>query len=79
VKSRPFELYYPMTIGKARWVVILFLNGQYENEGVADDLISVYLKMEQCEHQSAVFNFDVQFQLGSKYATVSKKDQKNLF
>lgn len=73
VKSFPFELNFPTSIGKSKWVVILFPNGQYE-AGRANDLIYIYLKMVYCEYQSAEFKFDVKFQLGSEYATVTKKD-----
>lgn len=74
VQSCPFELTFPTSIGKSKWVVILFPNGQYD-AGKANDLIYVYLKMVYCEHQSAEFKFDVQFRLGSEYATVTKRNQ----
>lgn len=73
VKSCPFELNFPTSIGKSKWVVILFANGQYE-AGKPNETISVYLKMLDCEHHSAEFKCDVKFQLGSDYASVSKKD-----
>lgn len=73
IRSRPFELNFPTSIGKSRWIVLLFPNGQYE-AGRPNDLIYVYLKMVHCEHQSAEFKFDVMFQLGSEYATATKKN-----
>lgn len=78
VKSYPFELNFPTSIGKSKWIVILFLNGQYE-AGQPNDLIYIYLKMLHCQHQSAEFKFDVRFQLGSEYATITKKDQRVCF
>lgn len=79
VRSYPFELHYPTSIGKSKWVVIIFLNGQYEHGGKPNDMICIYLKMVQCEQQSTVFKFDVKFQLGSEHGAVFKKNQSICF
>lgn len=60
------ELNFPTSIGKSKWDIILFLNGQYDHIGIHDERVSVYLKLTSCEHQSKVLKFDVKFQLGSK-------------
>lgn len=78
VNSCPFELNFPTSIGKSKWVVILFLNGQYE-AGQSNEQICIYLKLVDCEHQSVDFKFDVKFQLGTERATITKKDQKLCF
>lgn len=78
IKSYPFVLNFPKSIGKSKWVVILFLNGQYE-AGEPDGLIYIYLKMVHCEHQSAEFKFDIKLQLGIEYATITMKDQTLCF
>lgn len=78
VKSCPFELNFPTSIGKSKWIVILFLNGQYE-AGQPNELINIYLKMVHCEHQSVEFKFDARFQLGTEYATITMKDQRVCF
>lgn len=62
-KSETFELSFPTSIGKSKWDVILFLNGQYNN-GNPDRRVSLYLKMIYCEKPSMVLKFDVGFQLG---------------
>lgn len=79
VKSKPFELNYPTSIGKSKWNIILFLNGQYEHGGMPNDVICIYLKMLHCEQQSSAFKFDVKFQLGINCATETKKNQSVCF
>lgn len=77
IKSQPFELNFPSSIGQSKWILMLFLNGQYEHGGKANENIFVYLKMVQCDprQQSTVFKFDVTFQLGSEHGLVSKKNE----
>lgn len=75
IESSPFDLNYSMSIGNSKWVVILFLNGQYESGGAPNEHICVYLKMINCEQQSTVFEIDVKFQLGSEYAVVEMNNQ----
>lgn len=62
IKSESFELYFPTSIGKSKWDVILFLNGQYNN-GNPDRRVALYLKMIYCEKPSMVLKLDVAFQL----------------
>ncbi len=78
IRSYPFELNFPANIGKSKWTVLLFLNGQYEN-GKPNGMINIYLKLEHCEHQSAELEFDVTFQIGSEYAKTTKKNQRICF
>ncbi|XP_037049117.1 uncharacterized protein LOC119083502 [Bradysia coprophila] len=77
IKSSPFELQFPISIGRSKWILFLFLNGQYE-AGEANEMISIYLMLDQCEHQSAEFKFDVKFQFGES-ATVVRKNQRLCF
>lgn len=74
IKSRFFDLNFPKSIGRSKWQVILFLNGQYE-AGQPNEVINIYLKMVKCERQSAEFKFDINFKLGSENATTTMNDQ----
>lgn len=78
IKSSPFELEFPISIGRSKWILFVFLNGQYE-AGHANDTISIYLKLIECEHQSAEFKFDAGFQFGSEGTTMIKKNLRLCF
>lgn len=65
VKSCTFDLNFPTSIRKSKWVVILFFNGQYDHRGAPDKRISVYLKLMTCERESTAIKFDAEFRLGS--------------
>lgn len=62
VKSQTFVLHFPMSIGYSKWVVVLFLNGQYDSRGSPDKRVSVYLRMISCEKESVALKLDVKFQ-----------------
>lgn len=73
VKSHTFDLHFSNSIGQSKWVVILFLNGQYDRNGKPDKRICVYLQMISCERDAIEIKLDVKFQLGEK--RFCKQDQ----
>lgn len=75
IKSSSFELEFPISIGRSKWNLFLFLNGQYE-AGHPNETISSYLMLTECDNPSAEFKFNVEFQFGSEGTTVVKKNQR---
>ncbi len=67
VKSPIFELNFPNSIEQSKWIVILFINGQYDPYGNPDKRRRVYLQMINCEQDAIAIKLDVKFQLGGKY------------
>lgn len=78
IKSGPFTLDFPASIGKSKWNLLLFPNGQYEN-GRSNDTLAVYLKLLQCERQSAELNFHVTVGFGDENANVERRNQRICF